>query len=79
MPTPSPSNSRADHLAWCKERALAYCARNNLAEAWASFTSDMGKHPETAGHVGIQLGTMLLLGGHLRTPAEMCKHIEGFN
>lgn len=38
---------REQHLAWCKERALAYVDRGDLVNALASFTSDMSKHPET--------------------------------
>ena len=40
--------------------------------------SDLGKHPETANHSAIQLGMMMLMAGHLTTPAEMRKFIEGF-
>ncbi|MFY9457669.1 MAG: hypothetical protein WAP23_01945 [Candidatus Spechtbacterales bacterium] len=41
--------------------------------------SDLGKHPETAGHLAIELGMMLLMGGHLDSKEEMRKFIEGFN
>jgi hypothetical protein len=43
----SQSNSKADHLAWCKERALAYLDHGDLVNALASMASDMRKHPET--------------------------------
>jgi hypothetical protein len=39
--------TRAQHIAWCKERALEYIDKGEVANAMASFTSDMGKHAET--------------------------------
>lgn len=39
--------TKAQHLAWCKERALEYVEKDSVSEAMASFASDMGKHPET--------------------------------
>jgi hypothetical protein len=71
--------SRAEHLEWCKKRALEYVNRGDTSQAFASMGSDLGKHPETANHPAIQLGAMLLFGGHLNTPDEMRKFIEGFN
>ena len=56
--------SRAEHLAWCKQRALEYCDMGDVNQAYASMGSDLGKHPETANHPAIQLGMMLLMGGH---------------
>lgn len=77
-PTGSAS-SRAEHLAWCKKRALEYCDIGDVNQAYASMGSDLGKHPETANHAAIQLGMMLLMGGHLSSLMEMRKFIEGFN
>ncbi len=70
---------RAEHLQWCKDRAIAYVDTNDLDQAFASFSSDMGKHPETDGHSALELGTMMMFGGHLDTPQKMRKWIEGFN
>lgn len=53
--------------------------RGQLAAAWASMVSDMGEHPELADHAAIQLGCMMLVGGHLSTAHDMRKFIEGFN
>jgi hypothetical protein len=69
---------RAEHLAWCKQRALAYLPSDPTG-AFTSMASDLGKHPETEGHSAIQLGLMMLMGGLLNSPAEMRKFIEGFN
>lgn len=71
--------SRAEHLAWCKERELEYCDIGNVYEAYISMTSDLGKHPDTANHPAIQLGMKLLLSGKINNPAEMRRFIQGFN
>ncbi|HEX8913390.1 MAG TPA: hypothetical protein VF796_13600, partial [Humisphaera sp.] len=73
------TTTRADHLAWCKERALAYLADGDASQAWASMCSDLRKHPATAAHEGIVLGMRLLVAGHLDGPDAMRRHIEGFN
>lgn len=70
---------RSEHLQWCKDRALEYVALGDMSNAWASFTSDMGKHKETAEHSALSLGMMMLMGGHLDTVTEMTKFINGFN
>lgn len=71
--------TRAEHLAWCKQRALEYCDIGDTAQAWASMASDMGKHPETEKHAALELGHMMLFGGHLNQPDAMAKFIRGFN
>lgn len=73
------TDSRAAHLAWCKVRAFAYCDAGDAAQAFASFASDMQKHPDTAQHAGLQLGMMQLMSGHLTTPHAMRHFLEGFN
>lgn len=79
-PAPAGSaSSRAQHLAWCKQRALEYCDMGDVQQAWASMVSDMRKHPETENHIALELGMMLLMGGHNNSPMEMRKFIEGFN
>jgi hypothetical protein len=70
---------RADHLEWCKQRAREYLDRGDWAAAWASFASDMSKHPGTENHSAIGLGMMLLMGGANANVTEMRKFIEGFN
>jgi hypothetical protein len=71
-------DSRAEHLAWAKERALEYVDAGELQQAYTSMASDLSKHPDTAGHAGIELGMMLLMSGHLGTAREMREFIEGF-
>lgn len=71
--------TRAQHLVWCKERALEYVEIGDLKQAFASMASDLDKHPETMGHVGCKLGMGLMMIGNLDTPHAMRKWIEGFN
>lgn len=71
--------TRAEHLRWAKNRALEYCATGDLQGAFASIASDLGKHPETAGHAALTLGMMLLMGGQLNSERAMRDFIEGFN
>ena len=75
----SERETRAGHLAWCKERALEYCDAGDPVSAIASMLSDLGKHPETANHGAIELTGMLMLAGHLSDVASVRRHIEGFN
>lgn len=71
--------TRAEHLQWCKDRALEYIELGDVVNAWASMCSDLDKHPETSGHIGISLGMAQLIGRQLDTPEQMRKFIEGFN
>lgn len=71
--------TRAEHLSWAKARALEYVAVGDVANAWNSIVSDLTKHPETADHSGIQLGSMLALNGNLSTVREVREFIEGLN
>lgn len=73
------ARSRAEHLAWCKARALEYVDRENLQDAFASMASDLNSHPETKGHPGVELGMMGLIFGRLGTAAEMRRFINDFN
>ena len=66
-----------DHLAWAKGRALEYVDQGNVPDALASIGSDLRKHPDTAGHGGLELMGMLMLAGHLQTPAQAREFIEG--
>ncbi|UOQ96645.1 hypothetical protein MUN81_15520 [Hymenobacter sp. 5317J-9] len=71
------SMTRAQHLQWAKTRALEYLDAGNLTDAWASFVSDLGKHPETAGNSTIELGMLEMMMGGLNTAAKLRHHIEG--
>lgn len=71
--------TRAEHLAWCKQRALEYCDMGDVHQAFASMGSDLQKHEETKGHAGMLIGLMLLASRELDTPDAMRRFIEGFN
>lgn len=69
--------TRAEHLAWCKQRALAYVDTGDLHNAFASLVSDLGKHSGTRGHAAIELGMMQLMAGQLLNERDMRDFIEG--
>lgn len=71
--------TRAEHLAWCKRRALQCVEAGDLNQAFASMASDLEKHPQTARHAGIDLGFKMLVAGLLNTPQKMREFIEGFH
>ena len=78
-PSCSRWDSREAHIEWCKQRALEYVDRGDNDQAWASMTSDLTKHDETANHPAIDLGTVLMRAGLLNYASVMRKFIEGFN
>lgn len=71
--------TREEHLAWCKKRAHEYLDRGDIENAVTSIASDLNKHPETEGHIGISLGMMMLMTGNLSDPREARRFIDGFN
>jgi len=73
--------TRAEHLAWCKQRALEYVDRGDLGQAFTSLASDLGKEPCTldAQAVCARLGMGMLICGALNTPERMRDFINGFN
>ena len=71
--------TREEHLDWCKRRAIEYCDAGDPKQAFTSMCSDLRTHPELERHSAMELGMMLLMGGHLSTVEEMRKFILGFN
>ncbi len=71
--------NRQEHLEWCKQRALQILSEGDIQGAYASFMSDMKNHPETENHSALDLGFMLMVGGHLDSAKQMKDFIEGFN
>ena len=71
--------TKQEHLNWCKKRALELVDAGELTQAFASMGSDLNKHPETEGHIGIKLGIIEVMGGHLDTVDKMRDFINGFN
>ena len=70
--------TRSEHVQWCKDRALEYLP-TDPNQAFASMASDLQKHPETEGHIGVHLGMMQMMTGGLSDAASMRKFIDGFN
>lgn len=50
--------TRAEHLDWCKRRAIELLDRGLAAEALASFQSDVLKHEDTAKIAGGIMGSL---------------------
>ena len=71
--------TREEHVAWCKQRANEYIERGEPVEAFTSMASDLGKHPETAEHPGLEIGMMMLVSGLMKTPGQVREFINGFN
>lgn len=69
------TTTRAEHLEWCKKRALAFLP-GDPQQAFASMGSDLNKHEETQGHIGMELGMMHMMGPGI---LDMRRFIEGFN
>ena len=69
--------TRADHLTWAKERALAELDAGSPDNAMTSIYSDLRKHAELADHQGLELGAMLSFAGHLSTHPQVRDWIEG--
>ena len=72
--------TRAEHLQWCKDRAMEYVKTGDFNNAVTSMLSDLSKHPETeASSTGIcaQLGMFELMKGPSRE--SITRFIQGFN
>lgn len=79
MPTTA---KRAEHLAWCKQRALEYVDRGDLKNAITSMLSDLGKHPETESSLimGALIAPYSLTESGNSNHVYQVRHwIEGFN
>lgn len=70
---------RKEYLQWCKDRALQYIEDNDIQNAFASMMSDLQKHDDTQGHLGINLGMSMMINGQLGTAPKMREFIESFN
>jgi hypothetical protein len=72
--------TRAEHLQWCKDRAMEYVNAGDYTNAITSMLSDLTKHPETEkSGTGIcaQIGMMELMRGATKESAT--RYIQGFN
>lgn len=71
--------TRAEHLQYCKQRAMAQVEAGDLSEALASMFSDLMSHPTTSTHPRIVVGAGLMYNGLLSTEQQVREFIEGFN
>ena len=57
---------------------MEYVRVNDYAQAYASFGSDLSKHPELENHIAVvSLGPMLLFAGLLNTERKIREFIQG--
>jgi len=71
--------SRANHLAWSKQRALWELEPRGggVSAAVASIVQDFASHPDLADHPARTMMTMLAFSGNLSTPAQAREFVEG--
>ena len=70
--------TRAEHLDWCKRRALQYLDAGDPRNAITSMLSDLGKHPETEAE-GKAMSGLGMLYAVKPDDAAARRFIEGFN
>lgn len=68
--------TRAEHLAWAKERALMYLP--DYGQATSSFVSDLNKHDDLRDHPVKEMLGMHAMAG-LLNPSSCRDLIEGTN
>ena len=80
--------TRAEHLAWCKQRAMVeydyYIAHENhdvaARNAVMSMVSDCRKHPDTDSHGAGPMAAFAMLNIQtLRSRADVQRFIDGYN
>jgi hypothetical protein len=72
--------TRAEHMQWCKDRAMEYVNRGDLVGAVASMISDLDKHPGTSFRPNTTLIAMWAAEQAIQGDTEGVKRfILGFN
>lgn len=74
--------TRAEHVQWCKERAMEYVEQGDLLNGVTSMMSDMTKHPETkeSGQgVLAMLGVLAMQQAATGDRDGVVRYIQGFN
>ena len=69
--------TRAEHLEWCKKRALEYVDHGDCLNAMTSMLSDLGKHPDTKN--SCEIGFMLMMTIAKHDVHATRRWITGFN
>jgi hypothetical protein len=70
---------RAEHLQWCKDRAIELLDLGEYANSIALMVSDLGKHPDTQNHPALNVTIRILIADQPLTENKIRKWIEGFN
>lgn len=70
--------TRAEHLKWCKKRALEYLDRGDIKNAVTSMMSDLTKHPETKYGAEGTLAALGLSALMSNDASYVRRYIEGF-
>lgn len=74
--------TRAEHLQWCKDRAMEYVNKGDLLNGVTSMMSDLTKHPETAKSADGPLAMLGLLAAQQAQSGDrdgVVRYIKGFN
>lgn len=74
--------TRAEHVQWCKDRAMEYVNQGDLLNGVTSMMSDMTKHPETkeAATGGLaMLGMLAMQQAQSGDRDGVVRYITGFN
>lgn len=71
------TDTRAEHVEWCKQRALALLDAGDIEQALTSMMSDLGKHDETKG-LAEAMAPMYMWVLMTRSESEARKFIRGF-
>lgn len=74
--------TRAEHLQWCKDRAMEYVTHGDLVNAVTSMASDLTKHPETKDSTTGAMGMLFLLATQQAMAGDAAgvkRYIQGFN
>jgi hypothetical protein len=71
--------TRAEHLQWAKDRALAYVETGDLASACASILSDLSKHPQIDPSAARMVWSIEAVTGGLNTAEQVRHFINGIN
>lgn len=71
--------TRAEHLEWCKSRALEYVDAGELTDALTSMLSDLTKHPDTEASAAPTLMMLGMMHVQQGDTEAMRRFIKGFN
>jgi hypothetical protein len=75
--------TRAEHVQWCKDRAMQYVNEGDLQNAVLSMMSDLEKHEETGlnnrGGALAMLGLLAMQQAQSGDRDAVVRYITGFN